>query len=287
MAKVLIPIPERDFDPTEVAVSWKVLTGFGHSVQFATPGGAPGVADEMMISGEGLDLWGWIPGLRKAVVVGRLLRADAAGRLADREMVTSPEFTRPLRWDKVDLGAVDGLLLPGGHRARGMRQYLESEHLQAIVVDAFRNEMPVAAVCHGVLLAARSIDPGTGRSALFGRKTTALTWTLEKRGVDVGRVVRFWDRGYYRTYPDPPGQARGFMSVQAEVTRALASPEDFVDVKPDDPDARRKNDGRHRDSLDDERPAHVFRDGKYLSARWPGDVHTFGKRFATLLDESG
>ena len=30
MARVLIPIPRRDFDPTEVAVSWEVLTGLGH-----------------------------------------------------------------------------------------------------------------------------------------------------------------------------------------------------------------------------------------------------------------
>jgi hypothetical protein len=29
---VLIPIPDTDFDPTEVAVSWQVLTAQGHSV---------------------------------------------------------------------------------------------------------------------------------------------------------------------------------------------------------------------------------------------------------------
>ncbi len=30
MAKVLIPIPSRDFDPTEVAISWSVLKQLGH-----------------------------------------------------------------------------------------------------------------------------------------------------------------------------------------------------------------------------------------------------------------
>ena len=39
MARVLIPIPRRDFDPTEVAISWEVLTYLGHEVVFATPGG--------------------------------------------------------------------------------------------------------------------------------------------------------------------------------------------------------------------------------------------------------
>jgi hypothetical protein len=44
MANVLIPIPSRDFDPTEVAVSWSVLKRLGHSVTFATPDGRPGRA---------------------------------------------------------------------------------------------------------------------------------------------------------------------------------------------------------------------------------------------------
>ena len=50
MAKVLIPIPSRDFDPTEVAVSWDVLRRLGHSVAFATPDGRPGEADDMMLT---------------------------------------------------------------------------------------------------------------------------------------------------------------------------------------------------------------------------------------------
>jgi putative intracellular protease/amidase len=285
MACVLIPVPERDFDPTEVAVSWKVLTDAGHSVLFATPTGAPAVADDIMVTGEGLDPWGWIPGLRKVVLAGRLLRADTAGRAAYAAMAASTEFTHPISWVEIELGGVDGLLLPGGHRARGMRQYLESEHLRVIVVDAFRRALPVAAVCHGVLVAARSVDPSTGRSVLYGRKTTALTWSLERRGANVGRIVRFWDPGYYRTYPDGHGARRGYMSVQAEVTRALASPTDFVDVDGGDPEARRKTDGRHRDRVGDERSAHVVLDGDYISARWPGDVHTFARRFAALLSE--
>jgi hypothetical protein len=74
------------------------------------------------------------------------------------------------------------------------------------------------------------------------------------------------------------------MSVQQEVTRALASPADFRDVDPAEPDARLKSSGRARDSASDERPAFVVRDGSYLSARRPGDVHTFARRFAAMLD---
>jgi len=71
--------------------------------------------------------------------------------------------------------------------------------------------------------------------------------------------------------------------VQQEVTRALERPADFLDVDPASPDAALKSSGRRRDSPDDERPAFVVRDGNYLSARWPGDVHTFARRFAAML----
>jgi putative intracellular protease/amidase len=237
-----------------------------------------------MITGIGLDPWGWALGLRHLVAMGRILRADTAGRAAYAEMSASREFTHPIGWKDIDLDSFDGLLLPGGHHAPGMRPYLESPVLQQVVVDAFHREMPIAAICHGVLLAARSVDPKTGRSILHGRKTTSLTWRQEHLAGRIGRVVRFWEPDYYRTYPDGPGEPRGYMSVQAEVTRNLAGPADYVDVDPREPDARIKNDGRHRDSLDDERPAHVVIDGNYVSSRWPGDAHTFAKRFGEVLE---
>jgi len=70
------------------------------------------------------------------------------------------------------------------------------------------------------------------------------------------------------------------------VTRALARPEDFLDVPPGAPDYRRKTSGRARDSADDPRPAWVVRDGNYVSARWPGDVHTFAHTFAQMFNDN-
>jgi putative intracellular protease/amidase len=283
VAVVLIPLPALDVDPTEAAVSWRVLSDLGHRVRFATPSGAPARADELMVTGHGLDPWGFVPGVSHLVGVGRVLRADKRGRTAYRELLGDPAFADPMRWDQIDPDGIDGLLLPGGHRARGMRPYLESTVLQQVVVGTFRNERPVAAICHGVLLAARSIDPDTGRSVLFGKLTTGLTWTLERRAWQVGRVTRFWDRDYYRTYREEPGEPPGYRSVQQEVTRALRRPDDFLDVDPASPDAAVKSSGTTRDTASDDRPAFVVRDGNYVSARWPGDAHTFARTFATLL----
>lgn len=280
---VLIPLPNRDFDPSEVAISWQLLRAAGHRVRFATPDGLPAEGDPLMLSGEGLDPWGWLPGARRLKLIGLLLRARRGAREAYGLMLADAEFRQPLRYEQLDVADFDGLLLPGGHWARGMRGYLESQVLQAFVGAFFSSGKPVAAICHGVLLAARS--PGTaGRSALYGRKTTALTWAMEKSAWDLTRFfARFWDADYYRTYLEAPGEPAGYMSVQAEVTRALARPEDFLDVVKDAPDHLRKTSGLHRDSPSDSRPAWVVRDGNYISARWPGDVHGFAQGFIELL----
>jgi putative intracellular protease/amidase len=283
MARVLILLPARDFDPSEAAVSWQMLVNAGHVVAFATPDGRPASADDMMLTGQGLDPWGAIPLLRNLPLIGLLMRANRGARNAYAEMIADPSYRAPLRWDAVDALSFDGLLLPGGHRARGMREYLESETLQRHVVSFFEAERPVAAICHGVLLAARSISKRTGRSVLYGHRTTALTWALERSAWRVARITRFWDPDYYRTYLEQSGQPDGFMSVQQEVTRALARAEDFMDVPADDPDYRRKTSGLQRDSLDDARPAFVVRDRNYVSARWPGDAHTFATTFSDML----
>ena len=214
MARVLILLPSLDFDPTEVAVSWQVLVNAGHVVTFATPDGQLAVADDMMLTGRGLDPWGRIPLLRNLPLVGLLMRANGDARTAHAAMIADPNYRAPLRWDEIDASRFDGLLLPGGHRARGMRDYLESEALQRLVVGFFEARKPVAAICHGVLLAARSISSRTGRSVLHGYQTTALTWAFERSAWNVARVTRFWDPGYYRIYREKAGQPEGFMSVR-------------------------------------------------------------------------
>jgi putative intracellular protease/amidase len=285
VARVLFLLPARDFDPSEAAVSWRVLVDADHIVGFATPDGQPAVADEIMVTGKGLDIWGAIPLLRNWPLIGLLLRANRDARDAYTGMIADRNYLAPQHWDAVDVSAFDALLLPGGHRARGMRDYLESDILQRHVTNFFEANKPVAAICHGVLLAARSISKHSGRSVLYGYRTTALTWALERSAWSLARVTRFWDPNYYRTYLEQDGQPNGFMSVQQEVTRALARAEDFQDVPATDPDYRRKTSGLQRDSIDDARPAFVVRDRNYVSARWPGDAHTFAKTFAGMLSE--
>jgi len=284
---VIIPIPNQDFDPTEVAVPWKVLTDLGYKVVFATPDGGSAAADSFMVTGEELDFWGKIPLLKKAKLIGLMLRADQRGRAAYAALIKDPAFLAPFKYSDLRVKDFDGLVLPGGHRARGMRVFLDSKTLQDFVGAFFDSGKPVAAICHGVVLAARSISPSTGASVLYGRKTTALTWKMENTASMLMKFFgRVWDADYYRTYIEERGEPVGYRSVQAEVTRALAQPEDFLDATADMSDFFRKDSGLFRDSIDDARASFIVEDGNYISARWPGDAHQFALAFARRLQAS-
>jgi protease I len=249
MAIILIPLPSCDFDPTECGVPWQLLHRQGHRVVFATPQGTPAEADPKTLDGRGLGPF------------AALLRADANGRAAYVDMTRSPEFQNPMPYRDIDGTQIDALLLPGGH-APGMRPYLESDRLQLLIADMFEQNRPVGAICHGVLLVARSRSR-TGRSVLRGRTTTALTRSME---LSAWALTRLTVGDYYRTYPT---------TVEDEVRSLLARPDDFV----------RGPLAWRRDTPT--RPDHGFavRDGSYVSARWPGDAHRFATQFAAILNE--
>ena len=264
MARVLIPLPSLDFDPTEVAVSWLVLSNEGHRVTFSTPDGKPAQCDPIMISGRGLDPWSPIPMIGDIKLIGLILRANGDARRAYASMTKTPAYQSPLVWRDTVSADFDGLLLGGGHCARGMRQYLESEILQQLGGEFFAADKPVAAICHGVLLAARSRG-ADGRSALYGRKTTALTRAMERTAY----FLTAWSLGdYYRTYA---------AYLQDEVTAQLGPQGQFETGPWIDKILSR------RDSMTDVSHGFIVQDGLYLSARWPGDAHRFGFEFVEML----
>jgi len=247
--KVLIPLPGYGFDPTEVAIPWKILSSRGIDVVFATPSGDKAGADELMLTGKKLGVW------------RPLLKARKDAVTAHNEMDHDPSFLHPLRYIDVRHQDFDGLFLPGGHD-KGVKEYLESDHLQSLVADFFAARKPVAAICHGVVLAARSIDPLTGLSVLHNLRTTALLKTQELAAYE---LTRLWLKDYYLTYPGN--------TVEDEVTMALSSRENFLKgPKP-----------LFRDSMDRPDRGFVVRDQNYLSARWPGDAYRISIEFFNLL----
>lgn len=242
-----MPLPDRDFDVTEVAVPWRLLTDAGHEVTFATESaGTRPAADPRLLTG---------------VIFGKL-GAEPEPKAFYDELARSEAFASTSAWSGVDVAHFDGLILAGGH-APGMRQYLGSATLQRQVARFWALERPVGAICHGVLVLARAEDPATGRSVLADKRTTCLPKTMERSAY----LATAWRLGkYYRTYP---------MYVEDEVRAALNDPQAQFDA------GRRE---LRRGTATDDSPAFVVEDGRYVSARWPGDAYLFAKRFIALLE---
>lgn len=245
--RVLIPLPDRDFDVTEVAVPWRILRDAGHQAVFATErAGTLPAADPRLLTG---------------VLFGQLGAAPQAKDFY-QELTQAAEFTSAAGWAELDVASFDGLLLPGGH-APGMRQYLGSAILREQVARFWALGRPAGAICHGVLVLARTDDPATGRSVLAGRRTTCLPKYMER----LSYLATGWRLGrYYRTYP---------AYVEDEVKAAL-----------DDPGSQFQRGPitlRAPGTVTSRTPAFTVTDRNYLSARWPGDAYLFARRFCDLL----
>jgi putative intracellular protease/amidase len=139
-----------------------------------------------------------------------------------------------------------------------MRPYLESTVLQDFARAYSVLRRPLAAICHGVLVLARTIFPETGRSLLFDRRTTCLPKYMER----TAWLATRWKHGdYYRTYPE---------YVEDEVKSVLAHPEQFL---------RGPTHLFSKGTEHDEAAAFTVDDGHYVSARWPGDAYKLARVF--------
>ena len=168
-----MPLPDHDFDVTEVAVPWKLLTEAGHEVVFATEMGKKPAADPLLLSG---------------VLFGQL-GAEPEPKAFYRELEASEAFSRPIRWTEIGMN-YEALILAGGHAPK-MKQYLGSTMLQDRVGDFAKTKKPLGAICHGTIVLARA-------GALRSRKTTCLPKYMERTAY----LLTAWKLGkYYRTYP--------------------------------------------------------------------------------------
>ena len=199
MKRILIPLPNNDFDLTEVAVPWKLFKDKRYEVVFATEQGNRAYCDPKLIT---------------CVIFGQLgATKEAIGFY--REMEQSTEFLHPIKYQDIKPEDYDLLHLPGGH-APGMRQYLESKTLQQKVLGFFKLNKPVGSICHGAIVLSRTTDPTTNKSVVYNYKLTGLIKSLEK----LAYYITFWKLGkYYRTYP---------AYVEDEVKSVLSSQQNFV-----------------------------------------------------------
>ncbi len=243
-----MPLPAVGFEASETGVPWRAITRAGHRIVFSTPSGKPARADEGTVSGDGLGLF------------GKVTRAEKPALAAYREMLRDSSFLSPLPWNDIAVDDYDALVIPGGHHP-GMREYLESSVLQAAVSRFFEQEKLVSAICHGVVLIARS-KAANGKSVLHGRRTTTVPGVLENL---VWRMThKRMGRHYGRPYDE---------TAEDEIRRCMARPKDLVITAPP----------VRKDAPGKEHRGFCLVDGNYISGRLPHDVHCFGKTVADAL----
>lgn len=237
---VLIPLPSTDFDPTEAAIPYITLKHY--DIVFATPDGKVSEGDQRMIDGNGLGLF------------AGMLKAEDSAIKAYNEMKGSYVFQHPISYKQIESSKYDAIILPGGH-APGMKPYLESKIIQEAVREMNSQGKIIAAICHGVLIAARAGALRSKKVTALPKRSELLAWHLTKK--------RLGD--YYRTYADT--------TVEEEVKTHLEDANNFLPGPPT----------FFRDSFTKQWPGFVVRDGNLVTARWPGDAHKFSLEIKEML----
>ena len=232
---ILMPLPDHDFDPTEAAIPWSTCSSGGWNIAISTESGSVPVGDLRRLEGP-------LPGL---------LTASKRARSAYKHMTQDPAFQHPIPYERIDASEYEALLLPGGD-APGVRQYLDSTLLRTKVLQFWVQHKPIGAICHGVLVLARTLDPRTGRSVVYGSKVTAPPKSLDRFGYLLDRWLL---RHGYVMYP---------RCVAEEVRDCLEHAQDISFgpsiLKP-----------------------YVVHDGVLITSRWYLDAELFAETFVGAL----
>ena len=214
-ARILFPMPDVGFDPTEAAVPWHTFTTLGADVVFATGSGEPSNGADPHI------LTGFLAGLMMKVapqaaqwctsfsVVRQFLPRPPDLCLymcmlcmcvclcicacvcprPDNDMILSSAYKAPQTFAQAsasfDAGDFDAIFLVGGHGG-GMREYLHDKRVGALVRQFWDTRTPVGSICHGVLFVTRApaTDAADSMSLLSssGFVTTSVPRWMERLG---------------------------------------------------------------------------------------------------------
>lgn len=250
--RVLLPLPANGYEGTEASVPWKVLTDAGIEITFATPDGQPATPDECTVTGAGLGL------------VGLIFRASGPARAAYQAMAASPAYRSPIRWEDANADDFDAIVVPGGHH-QDMRPFLESEPLQALIAELDAQGKLIAAICHGVLLVARSKRPD-GKSVLHGHRATTVPGDGENT---------VWKLCHARVGHERYGKPYD-LTAEEEVRGLMASPDDLSVTKMP----------MLKDAPGKEARGFYVRDGNLLTGRLPHDAWCFASQVVEALRAS-
>lgn len=159
----------------------------------------------------------------------------------------------------------------------GIKQYLENRELHRKMSEFWVLNHPTAAICHGVLVVARSKQlTNPKKSLLYGKRSTSLSNFQEKAAY----LLTFWRLGsYYRTYPE--------ITTEDEVKLAIYDAQTVEEANVKHVQLQLYDEGPlsfAKSSMENiNKDGYFVEDGHYLSGRWPGDAHLLAHRFAQKI----
>lgn len=145
----------------ELVVAHRELTGAGHTIGIATPGGATPTVD---------------PGSLSADVVGD---AGTVAQLRAYLDDIAADLSAPVALDAVDAADYDAIVLPGGHGP--MADLAFDADLGALLTRADATGTPIAPFCHGPAGLLSAVD-AAGALVFAGRRLTVFTDEEERTG---------------------------------------------------------------------------------------------------------
>jgi hypothetical protein len=246
--RLLMPLPDHDFDTTEVAVPWKILSELGHAITFATEGGGTAPAcDPRLLTGVIFGLLGAKPepaALYDAMSSSTEFRDQSAGARS-----TSPRSTGS-SWP----GDTPLACASTSDRRSSMNRWPDSGRS-----------------------AGRSVPSATGSWSSPG------AWTPRPAGASCSTVGPPVCRRAWNGPPTSPpvgasGPTTGHIRPMSKTRYGRPwpiRPSSLADPIPCD-------EGRAPTTA---RPS-WSRTATYLSGRWPGDSYLFARRFHSLLTRS-
>jgi len=195
--KVLIPLPERDFDLTQVAVLWKILKANGIKVEFASELGATSIVNpDHLKKPDLLNVSMFYPAFEP--------------RRYFMELEKDPSFNSPVPFSEINANEYTGMVLIAGNTAN-VKHYLECKLLQSKVQDFWALKRPLGAIGQAVLIMVRTVDINAKHPLIHYKRTTCYPKLIEF----VGKLNPFGSSSIY------------IETVEDEVIRQLSGPQFF------------------------------------------------------------
>ncbi|MEU4561150.1 DJ-1/PfpI family protein [Actinoplanes sp. NPDC023936] len=198
----------------ELQAPWDALSADGHELTLATPQGKTPLPFAVSVDPDFFD----------PIQKYKVNPPDGCRRT--KELVASEEWARPMRLADVSMSDHDGLVIAGGPGAD--LDLANNGALHRLILDAYRRDLPIGAICFAVAALVMTRDPAAGhRSVVHGRRITA-----HPRAWDFTADMSYQ---LYGATPDNQGAnivSAGFLLPLEDLARDAAGPDGEVAADP-------------------------------------------------------